>query len=66
MPVVSDKVTGQRSNLLHQTQLKERVTDRFPDVTLTNHRGQAMRKMGARSFADLVRMSEALGDRLEH
>ena len=43
VPVVSSKVTGQRSNLLHQTQLKERVTDRFPDVTLTNHRGQAMR-----------------------
>jgi len=25
------------------------------------HRGQAMRKMGARSFADLVRMAEVIG-----
>lgn len=30
------------------------------EITVKIHRGQAMRKMGARSFADLVRMSEVL------
>ncbi|MBY8934194.1 Response regulator protein TmoT [Pseudomonas fluorescens] len=30
------------------------------EITVKIHRGQAMRKMGARSFADLVRMSEAI------
>ncbi|MFL6536483.1 MAG: response regulator transcription factor [Pseudomonas sp.] len=36
------------------------------EITVKIHRGQAMRKMGARSFADLVRMAQALepvGDR---
>ena len=31
------------------------------EITVKIHRGQAMRKMFARSFADLVRMGEALG-----
>ncbi|MBC3362846.1 response regulator transcription factor [Pseudomonas sp. SWRI154] len=30
------------------------------EITVKIHRGQAMRKMGARSFADLVRMAQAL------
>ncbi|BAN48794.1 response regulator transcription factor [Metapseudomonas resinovorans] len=31
------------------------------EITVKTHRGQAMRKMNARSFADLVRMAQALG-----
>ncbi|MOA69796.1 Response regulator protein TodT [compost metagenome] len=31
------------------------------EITVKAHRGQAMRKMNARSFADLVRMAQALG-----
>ena len=31
------------------------------EVTVKIHRGSAMRKMGARSLADLARMAEALG-----
>ena len=31
------------------------------EITVKIHRGQAMRKMFARSFADLVRMAQALG-----
>ena len=31
------------------------------EITVKIHRGNAMRKMGARTFADLVRMAEALG-----
>lgn len=35
------------------------------EITVKIHRGQAMRKMAARSFADLVKMAQALGvDRL--
>jgi FixJ family two-component response regulator len=30
------------------------------EITVKIHRGQAMRKMGAKTFADLVRMAEAL------
>ena len=33
------------------------------EITVKIHRGQAMRKMGARSLADLVRMAELLGVR---
>jgi FixJ family two-component response regulator len=33
------------------------------EITVKIHRGHAMKKMGARSFADLVRMAEALGIR---
>ncbi|MCC8954185.1 response regulator transcription factor [Bradyrhizobium sp. Pear77] len=33
------------------------------EVTVKIHRGAAMRKMGARSLADLVRMADALKDR---
>lgn len=31
------------------------------EITVKTHRGQAMRKMNARTFADLVRMGQALG-----
>jgi len=31
------------------------------EITVKIHRGNAMRKMGARTFADLVRMAQALG-----
>ncbi|MNJ69213.1 Response regulator protein TmoT [compost metagenome] len=31
------------------------------EITVKTHRGQAMRKMNARTFADLVRMGHALG-----
>jgi FixJ family two-component response regulator len=34
------------------------------EVTVKVHRGSVMRKMGARSLADLVRMADALGIRL--
>src|SRR5262249_45757940 len=34
------------------------------EVTVKAHRGALMRKMGARTVADLVRMAEALGDEL--
>jgi FixJ family two-component response regulator len=33
------------------------------EVTVKIHRGHAMRKMGAKSLADLVRMAELLGVR---
>jgi FixJ family two-component response regulator len=33
------------------------------EITVKIHRGRAMRKMGAHSFAELVRMAEALGIR---
>jgi FixJ family two-component response regulator len=31
------------------------------EITVKIHRGNAMRKMEAKTFADLVRMAEALG-----
>jgi FixJ family two-component response regulator len=31
------------------------------EITVKIHRGNAMRKMQAKTFADLVRMAEALG-----
>jgi len=34
------------------------------EVTVKFHRGNLMRKMGAKSIAELVRMAEALGVRL--
>jgi ATP/maltotriose-dependent transcriptional regulator MalT len=33
------------------------------EITVKVHRGKAMKKMGARSLADLVRMAETLGIR---
>ncbi|RMC65318.1 response regulator [Sinorhizobium meliloti] len=36
------------------------------EVTVKIHRGAAMRKMGARTLADLVRMADALNLALEH
>ena len=36
------------------------------EITVKIHRGQAMRKMCARSFADLVRMAQVLELRGEH
>ena len=35
------------------------------EVTVKLHRGNVMRKMGAKSLADLVRMADALGLRRE-
>lgn len=34
------------------------------EITVKAHRGAAMRKMGARTFVDLVRMADAIGDEL--
>jgi FixJ family two-component response regulator len=36
------------------------------EITVKIHRGQAMRKMGARSVADLVRKAECLGIKPHH
>jgi FixJ family two-component response regulator len=36
------------------------------EITVKIHRGHLMKKMGARSVADLVRMAEALGVKPEH
>lgn len=35
------------------------------EITVKVHRGAAMRKMGARSLADLVRMADSIGDDLQ-
>ena len=35
------------------------------EITVKVHRGSVMRKMEARSLADMVRMADALGIRLE-
>jgi FixJ family two-component response regulator len=34
------------------------------EITVKAHRGQLMRKMKAKSFAELVRMAVVLGDRI--
>jgi hypothetical protein len=36
------------------------------EITVKVHRSHVMKKMGARSVADLVRMAEALGVKPEH
>jgi len=36
------------------------------EITVKVHRSHLMKKMGARSVADLVRMAEALGVKPEH
>ena len=36
------------------------------EITVKVHRGNVIRKMGARSLADLVRMADTLGIRHEH
>jgi FixJ family two-component response regulator len=36
------------------------------EITVKIHRSHLMKKMGARSVADLVRMAEALGVKPEH
>ncbi|MDR9751160.1 response regulator [Pseudomonas sp. SZMC_28357] len=43
--------------------LNKQIADRMgiSNITVKIHRGHAMKKMGARTFADLVRMGEALG-----
>jgi FixJ family two-component response regulator len=33
------------------------------EITIKAHRGNVMRKMAARSFADLVRMADILGEK---